>query len=663
MNNQEKKFYITTPIYYVTAKPHLGSLYSTLIADALARWNKLLGKKVFFLTGTDEHGQKIAQAAEKAGMAPKAFVDSFVPAYQDAWKQYEIEYSKFIRTTDPEHILAVQKWLEQLQTKGDIYKSVYTGWYCTSDETFVTESADAKVMAGQESSTNNLNAGPVCPSCGRPTQYLSEETYFFKLSAYQEKLLLFYQQNPDFIQPRERFAEVLNFVQAGLKDLSISRTTVSWGIPFPNDSKHVAYVWADALANYITAVGFNTPGSEKEFKFWWPADMQVLGKDIVRFHAVFWPAFLMASDLPMPKRLIVHGWIKMNQQKMSKSFGNVVDPIELGKKYGVEPVRYYLLRQLAITHDSEFDIADLEQRVSSDLANDLGNLLNRLVMLAEKYDAMILEASGPWSGPAVDLRDAGLTMIAQVKEYMNDALIHMALASVWTYINKVNAYFHAQEPWKVAKSNPIAFKEILTATAHALQLVGIVLWPIMPSKMEQLLSSLGVKLDVAHDLEKVELAPWKQKFVLMKIPVLFERPLDKESEKIMKQVQKEATLGHAEALAKAETTPLITIDDFLKVELCIGMIEHAEFVEKSDKLLKLQVDFGPKGKRQIFSGIRKHYAPEELIGKQGTFVFNLQPRKMMGSESHGMMLFAEDATGKLQIVAPRELVPNGTQLR
>ncbi len=644
MNNQEQKFYITTPIYYVTAKPHLGSLYSTLIADALARWNKLLGKKVFFLTGTDEHGQKIAQAAEKVGMAPKEFVDSFIPAYQDAWKQYEIDYTKFIRTTDPEHVKAVQLWLEQLQQKGDIYKSVYTGWYCTSDETFVTEKEYETVKAGE--------AGPACPSCGRPTHYLSEETYFFRLSAYQEKLLLFYQQHPNFIQPKERFAEVINFVQSGLKDLSISRTTISWGIPFPNDTKHVAYVWADALANYITAIGFNEAGKEKEFNFWWPADMQVLGKDIVRFHAVFWPAFLMASDLPMPKRLIVHGWIKMNQQKMSKSFGNVVDPLVLAERYGVEPVRYYLLRQLAITHDSEFDINDLEQRVSSDLANDLGNLLNRLVTLAEKYDAMVLEASAPWSGAAVELRDAGMHMVAEVKLYMADALIHMALASVWSYINRINAYFHAQEPWKVAKNNPDLFKQILSATAHGLQLVATILWPVMPSKMEQLLSSLGVKLDVAHDFEKIALGNWQQKFVFMKIPVLFERPLDKESEEPM-QEQEEIK----------PTTPLIAIDDFLKVELLVGMIEQAEFVEKSDKLLKLHVDFGPQGKRQIFSGIRKHYAPEELIGKQGTFVFNLHPRKMMGSESQGMMLFAEDAMGKLQIVAPAALVPNGTQLR
>lgn len=635
-------FFITTPIYYVTAKPHLGSLYSTLLADVFARWHKLLGQEVFFLTGTDEHGQKIAQAAEKAGMQPKEFVDSFISAYQHAWKTYEIDYSKFIRTTDHDHIKAVQLWLKQLQDKGDVYKAEYKGWYCVPDETFITE---------KEYGTADENHKPACPSCGRETTWISEETYFFKLSAYQGKLLEFYESHPDFIQPKERMAEVVNFVKGGLKDLSISRTTISWGIPFPGDSKHVAYVWADALANYITGVGFNQPGKESEFAKWWPADVHVMGKDIVRFHAIYWPAFLMASGLPLPKQLLVHGWIKVGAQKMSKSLGNVIDPMSLAERFGVEPVRYYLMRQLAITHDGEFSIEDMEQKIGSDLANDLGNLLNRLVTLAEKNDAMVLEAPAIWNADAVHLRNESINCIEEVRGYMKDFLVHMALARTWKFINQVNAYFHAHEPWKLAKHDPHAFKQVLSATAHSLRLIALLLIPVMPSKMNLLLESLGVAVDGQRALEKCELGAWNEKFIFMKIPVLFERPEIKESEQPM-EAPKELLIENS-----------IGIEDFLKVELCVGMIEKAEFVEKSDKLLKLQVDFGAKGKRQIFSGIRKHYQPEELIGKQGTFVVNLAPRKMMGEESQGMMLFAQDAVGRLQIVAPRELVPNGTQLK
>lgn len=637
----KNKFYITTPIYYVTAKPHLGSLYSTLLADVLARWNSMLGKKVFFLTGTDEHGQKIAQAAEKAGMKPKAFVDSFIPAYQDAWKKYEINYSKFIRTTDPEHIKAVQLWLEQLQEKGDVYKSEYKGWYCVQCETFVTE---------KEYASADENHAPACPSCGRQTTFISEETYFFKLSAYQGKLLEFYQNNPDFIQPKERMAEVLNFVHGGLKDLSISRTTITWGIPFAKDPKHVTYVWADALANYITAVGFNQKGKEKEFDFWWPADVHVLGKDIVRFHAVYWLAFLMASDLKLPRRLLVHGWIKVNQQKMSKSLGNAVDPMELAQQFDVEAVRYYLMRQLAITHDGEFSIEDMQQKIASDLANDLGNLLNRLVLLAEKNGISSLDAPPIWDSATVALRNESLNVLEEVTSYMDEFLIHMALARVWKFINHTNAYFHTNEPWKLVKTNADAFKQVLSATAHCLQVIALLVWPVMPKKMEQLLQSLGVPLDSTQTLEKLQLGVWNTRFMFTKVPVLFERPEIKEGNPV-------------EEKKDIQPTNLITIEDFLKVELRVGLVEKAELVDKSDKLLKLQVNFGEFGTRTVFSGIRKYYQPEEIVGKQGTFVFNLQPRKMMGEESQGMMLFVQDATGKLQIVAPKELVPNGGQLK
>jgi len=453
------KFYITTPIYYVTARPHLGSLYSTLFADVLARWHKLNGKKTFFLTGTDEHGQKISQAAQKAGMEPKAFVDQFIPAYQDTWKKFEIDYTYFVRTTGPDHIRGAQAFVQKLIDTGDIYKAVYEGWYCTPDETFVTHSTSSQPShkasadtAGQahqgEGNSSSVRpeelrdkVAPACPSCGRETVFVSESTYFFKLSAYQDRLLKFYKDHPDFIVPKERANEVISFVESGLKDLSISRTTVPWGIPFPNDPEHTIYVWTEALCNYITAIGYGNANKQDEFKFWWPADVQVLGKDIVRFHAVFWPAFLMAADLPLPKQLLVHGWIKVDEQKMSKSLGNVVDPMALYDAYGPEPLRYYLLRQLPIGQDGNFNIEELETRITADLANDLGNLLNRLVVLAAKNESMILHAPKKWEGAAeLDLRDESLNMVQEFENYMKDFQFHQALGSLWKFIHKINVY-------------------------------------------------------------------------------------------------------------------------------------------------------------------------------------------------------------------------------
>ncbi len=640
----KNKFYVTTPIYYPTARPHLGSLYSTLLADVAMRWNKLLGKKTFFLTGTDEHGQKIAQAAAKVDKSPKEFVDGFVPTYKQLWEQYEFDYSIFARTTDENHVKAVQAWIKQLLNQGDIYKSYYTGFYCTPCETFVTEKEQA-------------NEPVLCVSCGRPTGEVSEECYFFRLSAYQDKLLQFYKDNPDFITPSERMAEVVSFVSRGLKDLSISRTTIKWGIPFPDDPKHVTYVWADALNIYTTGVGYGNPAKLEEFNFWWPADLQVMGKDIVRFHAIYWPAFLMAAGIALPKRILAHGWIKVGEQKMSKSLGNVVDPQNLYETYGADPVRYYLARYMAITQDSPFSTQDLEQRVNADLADDLGNLLNRMTLLAEKYAIQEITPPATLDAPELELRDHAWTMLSEMTDYMEDYFFHMAYASLWKFIKQVNSYFHTQEPWKLAKHNKGRFNAVMSATAHSLFIIGIVAWPVMPKKMKELFQSLGVPLPTEGNiLEQLSTEPWHRTFVITKLPPLFAKFVPEEPE-ITQVVTPPAPSQ------PAKTSEQVSIDEFKKVVLAVGTIITCCDKPEAQKLYILTVDFGTSGKRTILSGIKQYYSPEDLIGKQAVFVLNLHPRMLMGIESQGMILTAATADGKPALVIPAVPVPNGTYLK
>jgi len=646
-----KKFYVTTPIYYVTARPHLGSLYSTVLADVCARWNKLQGKKTFFLTGTDEHGQKVAQAAKEAGKEPKVFVDSFIDVYKKIWRDYELSYNDFIRTTDSRHEDAVQAWIKKVQKTGDIYKAYYEGWYCIHCEAYLTETDYDRSL------TYKPDQGPACPLCKRPTSFTSEEAYFFKLSAYQDKLLKFYKENPDFITPRERFQEVISFVKAGLKDLSISRTTVKWGIPFPNDPSHTCYVWVDALINYISAIGYGQSNKKKEFDFWWPADLHILGKDIVRFHAVYWPAFLMSANLKLPKQLLVHGWITICGKKMSKSLANIVDPEILYEKYGAEPIRYYLLRQIPVTQDGDFCLEDLEQRITSDLANDLGNLVNRMLMLAQKNNVSTIAVQTNWSEAALKLREEAWNMIDDVEKYMEDYLFHMALARIWKFIAHVNAYFHAQEPWKLAKKDLGQFIEVLSATCHSLHTIAFLLWPTMPSKMEELISALGFSFDVEHNIiTNLKLNRWTEEFKLTFIPALFEKVILESKEK---QGSRECT---QQGSAK-EQESTIPIDVAAQIELRVGTIENCEEIPKSDKLLKLTVNFGPKGVRTVLAGVKKWYQPDDLIGKQAVFIYNLKPRKMLGMESHGMMLFAESEKGRLEYITPTTSVPDGTKLR
>lgn len=659
------KFYVTTPIYYATAAPHLGSLYSTLLADVFARYHKLAGQDTHFLVGTDEHGQKIAQAAQAAGKDPQTFLDACIPSYKAMWQKYNLAYDYFIRTTDEAHKQAVQMWIQNLMDKGDIYKDSYVGWYCTPDESFVTPKDSAEGTKKDEA--------PLCPDCGRVTIQVSEECYFFRLSAYQEKLLAFYESHPDFITPKERMAEVVAFVKGGLKDLSISRSTISWGIPFPGDSKHVTYVWADALNNYITAVGYGDNKRAAELAKWWPADMQILGKDIVRFHAVYWPAFLMASGLALPKKLLVHGWIKVDSQKMSKSLGNAVEPGLLADTYGVDEIRYYLTRKMAVTQDSEFKFEDIEQSIESELANALGNLLNRMTMLAEKYQYMNIESRSQWGVAEQALQAQACVMVQETWVLVEQGMSHRVVARVWDFINQVNAYFHEQQPWKVVKDDQARFQEIIAATAQCVRVIGIMLWPVMPTKMELMLASIGHSIEPGKDyITELKTMSWKDSCMLQKIATLFTKP-EKKEEVASAQPQAEQKPAAVQNVScgtqpksgcckeEPKDDGLIDITQFMKMDLRIGTIIACEAVEGSDKLIKSQVDFGDLGKRQILSGVKKWLSPESMVGKQALFVVNLPERKMLGHVSQGMMLVVHNGQDMVRVVA-EEQVTSGSKV-
>lgn len=653
----QHKFYVTTPIYYVTAKPHLGSLYSTVLADIAARWHKLLGQEVFFLTGTDEHGQKIAQAAELAGKQPKEFVDSFIASYQEMWQKYEINYNHFIRTTDSYHVKAVQDWLQKLIDQGEIYKSEYTGWYCTPDETFVTVGSTAESNFNQKDKHKTAHgelvesrASVACPSCGRETIFVSEESYFFRLSKYQDKLLEFFKANPDFIIPKERANEVIRFVESGLKDLCISRSTISWGIPFPGDTKHVTYVWADALNNYITAVGYGDDRRAADFAKWWPADLQILGKDILRFHAVYWPAFLMASNLPLPKHLLVHGWIKVGDQKMSKSLGNVVDPDLLASEYGPDAIRYYLASQLAVTHDSNFDINSLREILSADLANSLGNLLSRSVSLALKHNLEVINKPKNFINQSQKILDLIKITAQKNQELMAECSYHMAISETNRLIARVNAYFHELEPWQVIKTNSNLFAEVIWVTCAALEAVSILFEPVMPEKMLELRQRIGSNFDMTGNIiARMIAGDVSDIFKLKNGPSLFVKYEKLEAKPEIKNEESQKMVNY------------IDFEDFLKVELLVGTIETCKAVEGSDKLLRMDVNFGDHGIKQVLSGIAKSYDPAELVGKQGVFVYNLKPRKIMGMESQGMLLSVLQGD-KLKLLSVVEPVSNGSRV-
>lgn len=630
-------FYITTPIYYPSDKLHIGHAYTTVVSDAIARFKKLTGYDVYFLTGSDEHGQKIERKAQAAGVTPKEYVDRIVDSFKDLWKLLHIEYDQFIRTTDPQHEKIVQAIFKKIYEQGDIYKSEYEGWYCTPCETFFTE---RQLVDG------------ACPDCGRPVELLKEESYFFRQSKYADRLLQYIEDNPDFIQPATRRNEMISFIKQGLEDLCVSRSTFKWGIPVPMDEKHVIYVWFDALSNYITALGYST-ADDALFRKYWPADLHLVGKEILRFHTITWPIILMALGLPLPKKVFGHGWLVLDGGKMSKSKGNVVDPVILCDKYGVDAVRYFLLREVPFGADGVYSEEALINRINSDLANDLGNLCHRTFTMIEKYFHGIVPPPGAPTEFDEELINLAKGTAAEVEKYIDSLQINYALAAIWKLVGRSNKYIDETAPWTLAKSPGDQGKlgTVLYNLAEVIRIVGVLAAPFMPNLPGRLWEQIKVEKEDQKTWESV------QKFGVLSPGTLIERgkPLfpriDKKEEPKVDEA-KQVSITKPEGLqaaapqaaankAAAEEKPLILIDDFAKIDLRVVEVISAEKVENADKLLKLTVSLGNET-RQIVSGIAKHYKPEELVGRKLILVANLKPAKLRGIESHGMILAASN---------------------
>jgi len=647
-----KTFYITTPLYYVNAAPHLGGTYTTIVADTIARYKRMMGYDVKLLSGTDEHGQKIERAAREQGITPQDLADRVYTQYLDLWKRIGIEYDEFVRTTEARHHTSVIELYTRAKANGYVYKGSYSGWYCVSCEAYAPESDPSTPVP--------------CPICGRQTEWFSEESYFFKLSAFQDRLVELYENNPRFIRPESRRNEVASFVKGGLKDISISRATLKWGIPLPDDPNHVFYVWFDALNGYLSGIGFKT--NDAKFSQYWPVDVHLVGKDILRFHTVYWPAFLLAAGVEPPKSVFGHGWWLSKDVKMSKSRGNVMDPFVLNEVFGSELLRYYLLREMVFGQDCNFAVEAVIQRFNSDLANDLGNLLSRTTAMITKYRA------GHIPAPAEAKSDAevrGLTerVIESYRKHFDDYNFSRGLENVWELIARVNKYIVENEPWAIAEKPQEAKKldSVLFHAAESLRVVAVLVAPVMPKTAQNIWEQLGLDGKITgvrlHELR------WREDLVGKTIrggASLFPRLDPKEVLKKMDSVSEQkagASEPAADPAPAGNLVPQITIDDFSKVDLRVATVVEAERVKGADKLLRLIVDLGFE-KRQILAGIALAYPPESLLGRKVVIVANLQPRKLRGLESNGMIVAASlGPEDRPVLVGFHEEVQNGSRLK